>query len=244
MSFLISRRQLTLIIGVSLVVMVTFGFLGMMAINNPAYESIRHLFETKHRQNITTWYTAILFLVAALLAGLISWHQYQRQAQNLRYWVGTVVILLLLSFDGVTEFYGLIVVSQYDPERAGLLFGWFLPTAVVIGLMVIVYVPFVRGLPDEIRLRYVVSLLLVVASGIAVSVINRLYFPPEYELLSTLQLLEEVSASRLRVYILLITFFQAIQWIGAAMMIDVLLRFLNQHTRFRIEFVPQSAANI
>ena len=240
MQFLIERRQTMLILGISVLIMVVFGLLGMLAINNPAYESIRHLFETKYRQNVATWYTSIVFLSAALLAGLISWQQYQQRSPMFRYWLGIVGILLLLSIDGVTEFYGLIVVSQHDRAEAGLLFGWFLPTALVIAAMVAVYVPFVKQLPPEIRVRFTVAVLLAGGGGVGTAVVNRLSFPPEYELLSTLQLLDEVSAGRLRTYIVLLMLFQTLQWVGAVLMIDTLLRYLNRFTQVNIEFAPRT----
>jgi len=239
--FIVSRRTLTIILGLLVTFMTLMSVVGVLAVDNAQYEAIRFFFESKYRQSPHTWIAASLLIVPALLGGAIVWERRQTGAPFVAHWLGITIFILLLSINAVADFYGFMVANQSDLDTAGpLLYGWFLPLFVFLGILAWVSRPFLAALPEQLRSPMIGALVLLIGGTLALTATNRLFLDTDLfiDRTTTATLVADVGASAVTNYILLITLSQLIIWVGNIIIIHTLLTYLKDFTTLQIDFDP------
>lgn len=241
MYFIVSRRTITFMLGLLVIFMTLMSLAGLLAVDNAQYEAIRFFFESKYRQSPHTWIAASLLIVPALLGATIVWERRQTGAPFVAHWLGITGLMLVLSINAVSDFYGFIVGNQSDLDAAGpLLYGWFFPLFALISVLAWVYRPFFTALPAQLRSPLISAVLLLISGTIALTITNRLFLDTDLliDRTTTTTLVADVGASAVTNYILLITLTQLVIWVGNVMIIHTLLTYLKHHTTLQIDFEP------
>ncbi|MEZ4300477.1 MAG: hypothetical protein R3B70_36365 [Polyangiaceae bacterium] len=107
------------------------------------------LLSLSYEQNVPTYFTAVLLVIAACLSALLAAGTPRGKRWEAVGWWGLAAGFLYISFDEVAEIH----------ERWGegihttgvLYFGWVIPAACVVAVVLALYVPFLRRLPRGAR---------------------------------------------------------------------------------------------
>ena len=246
MYFIVSQRTVIFMLSVLVGFMTIMSFVGLLAVDNAQYEGIRFFFESKYRQSPHTWVAASMLIFPTLLCALVVWEKRHTQAPHIRYWVGIAILLALLSINAVADFYGFIIANQANFDSSGiLLYGWFMPLFIMLAVSAWAYRPFFQALPESLRKPLILAIILLIGGTISLTITNRLFLDTNLLLdrTTTATLVDDVGATAVRNYILLITLSQLVIWIGNIIMIHTLMTYLKQHTTLQIDFDPTEATS-
>lgn len=113
------------------------------------------LLSLSHEQNVPTFYTALLFLLAASMSALLATRSRERDRRDRFAWWGLCAGFFYISVDEVMELH-----EQWGRSfRLGgvLHFGWVVPAAGIVLVLAALYARFLLRLPSRIRNRLVLA---------------------------------------------------------------------------------------
>lgn len=121
------------------------------------------VFSLSAEGNVPTWFASSLLLVCAITAGAIA-RDTAPGAPGRRHWWGIALALGWVSLDEVA---GLHEHLGGHLHTTGLLFfDWVIWAALIVGVLAILYLPFLRRLPSPTRGRLIVAAIVFVAGGL------------------------------------------------------------------------------
>lgn len=129
----------------------------------PIVEPLWNLLSLSAEGNVPTWFASSLLLVCALVAGSIA-AQLAAGAPWRTHWWG---IALALGYVSLDEVVGLHEQLGGMFETGGVLyFDWVLVAAPIVGVLAIVYWPFLRALVPRTRMRLILAAVIYVGGAL------------------------------------------------------------------------------
>lgn len=112
------------------------------------------LLSLSYEQNVPTYHTALLLLLAAALSALLAARARESRRDRLAWW-GLCAGFFYIAVDEVLSFHE----SWGAPFRLGgvLHFGWVIPAGCILAVLATLYARFLRALPRGVRLRLLLA---------------------------------------------------------------------------------------
>ena len=172
------RRVVTLLAWIVAIISV-LGLAGQIAephLTRGHLRRVVHLVDLDAEWNIASWYATLTLLGAAGLLGLIAAAVRRRRGPFVRHWQILALVFVYLSFDEAVGIHELVTVPARAVVRTGswLPFTWVVPAGVLVGLLGLLYLPFLRHLPRRIAVWFVVAGAVYVAGAIGMEVASGL----------------------------------------------------------------------
>ncbi len=122
-------------------------------------KDLRH-FSLDHETNLGAWFSSMVMLCIAGLAGLIGvMERHSKQPQNWLYWMGLSVGFLYMSVDeniGIHEITINPLRTAFDLSGP-LYFAWVIPGMILVAMLGLVYLRFLVRLPRRFAVLFVIS---------------------------------------------------------------------------------------
>jgi hypothetical protein len=139
----------------------------------PGRGTFIELFLVNRELNVPTWFSSVLLLVAAVLAGLIAWLTHREEGHMVRRWAGLSLILLYVSMDEVASIHDRYLGNLNPfPDEGILFYGWVVPAAVLVLLLVVAYARLVFRLPIAVRRLTILAAALFVGGALGLELIQ------------------------------------------------------------------------
>jgi len=137
------------------------------------------LFDVDQEHNIPAWFSSGLLLTAAVLLALVAAGVKQSGKPHPARWMGLAVVFFFLSFDEAIEIH-----ERLGPPMTALIVGsghlarytWVVPYAIAGLLLLLVYMPFLRGLPRASLKRFIVAGTAYALGAFGTEVVGGFYF--------------------------------------------------------------------
>jgi len=121
----------------------------------PVRDASAKFFYVDFEQSLPTLYSSVLFLVGALLFGLIAFGHARGHRAFVRHWVALSLVCVLLALDEFASMHERMTVlfRELLDIRGGLLFWytWVIPGAALVAVLTAAFLPFLRHLPRPTR---------------------------------------------------------------------------------------------
>jgi hypothetical protein len=113
--------------------------------------------------NVPTWFASSLLLACAVMAGAIA-NEHRAGAPWRRHWWGVAIALGWVSLDEVA---GLHEHLGGHLELGGVLyFDWVIWAALIVGVLAVIYLPFLRALASPVRERLILAAVVFVSGAL------------------------------------------------------------------------------
>lgn len=150
------RSRLRLALGTATLLVIVLGVFAELSVQLLPEAAIRRdlltLLSLSYEGNLPTWYSATLL---ALCGGVLAVIASAAQGDRWRWWLLSAGFFYI-SFDetvGIHE----AVDAMFENTSGIFYFGWVLPAAAIVALLGILYLPFLRRLPQPSRRRFLLS---------------------------------------------------------------------------------------
>jgi hypothetical protein len=134
-----------------------------------AWKAVMRLFDVNSEGNVPTWFSSMLLMGCALVAGLLGVLVRRAGGRDARYWAGLAAVLSLLSLDEVAGLHerlgGPAAEVLGDATRGVLHFAWVAPGVVLALVVGLAFARFVVGLSPGTR-RLVVAAAAMYLTGV------------------------------------------------------------------------------
>lgn len=124
------------------------------------------LFSLSYEGNVPTWYSSALLLTAGLLLTHISDRCSRRGGDYPRLWRLLAALFIYMSLDEAIEIHEYLVYLVPFETGGALYFAWVIPASVIVLGLGLLYLPFLRHLPDASRRRFITAAVLFVGGAL------------------------------------------------------------------------------
>lgn len=200
----------------------------------PLYTSLDQLwglhtrFDVDGEGNVPTFYSILLILPAAALAGVIGRHAAARGDRDSIYWRALSGILLFMACDEaavIHELAGLPIRKLFGELGSVFRFLWVIPGLILIGLVVVAFWGFVFRLPFRTRVAFIVAAGIYLGGAVGMEMVAAAYMGSR-------------PITRDLLYVLLFTLEESLELLGMIAFIHALLVYLADYapdTRWRVQ---------
>ncbi|RMG44692.1 MAG: hypothetical protein D6719_01435, partial [Candidatus Dadabacteria bacterium] len=131
------------------------------------------LFDFYEEGNLPTWFNALEFVLAALLAALVATCEKRLLLPGFKYWTGLTLIFLFFSADEAAQIHEALI----EPLRkfsftSYFYYAWVMPYAIITVVIVAFYLPFVFKLSGQVKNRFLLSAILYVAAALGLEMVE------------------------------------------------------------------------
>ncbi len=177
----------------------------------PGDKILQQQFYLDDENNLPTWFSSVLLLGAAVLAGLLAF--VQREDTSLRRrWLGLCFIFVLLSADETSSGHETVSSTLRETFDLGgvLYYAWLIPGMVFVLIVGLLYLGFVWRLPPRVRALVIVAGVTYLSGVVGVELIGGAWADSRgienlgYGLITTVEELLEMIGATLFIYALLI----------------------------------------
>lgn len=183
-------------------------------------------FHLDAENNIPTYFSTLLLLAVAIVAGLTARVVRERELPFYRHWVGLALIFAYISLDEFASLHERLIVPLREIFDAGgiFYFAWVIPGLVLVGLFLIAYSRFFWHLPVRWKRLFAISGALYVGGALGAELIGGWYW-------------ERAPDSFGWVDVLLTTVEEGLEMTGMALFLYTLLEYLRANVaEVRISF--------
>lgn len=158
-----SRRHIVALLAAGVGVLAVAHLLGQYSIHALGRSNVYGLIDRFHldgEANVPAWYAVLLLLACATVFAVIAVGARRSGDPYGRHWIGLAVIAFLLCLDEGAQFHELMTRPTRElADGAGgwVRSYWVVPGALLVLLIGLVYLPFLRGLPRAIAVRFVAA---------------------------------------------------------------------------------------
>jgi hypothetical protein len=207
--------RLLLIVTAVLVVLSTAGKVAKYYLPDfPLRDNISNLLNVNGEQNLPTFYSSLMLLVAALLCGLIA-RSHSQSATYVRPWAALSVAFVLVSFDefvSIHEQAGETLRDQLGITGGPLFYSWVIPGAALVALLGIALLRFLRSLPRTTLRRLWAAGVLFLSGAIGLEMVGGAY--------------AAVHGEHNMSYVLIAAVEETLEMVGAAVLLYALLAYI------------------
>ncbi len=216
------KKLLRVFIGIALV-LTALALLGIGQIWDERFLVFSLLFELNSHITISTWYALILFLIAAIFAGFITWDHTLRRQPFTRHWGYLTLVFVLMCIDEFANLHNLVLnnLGAFMGGGDGVFhYAWIIPgLLIVVGFAVFFLLFFIR-MPYTPRNGIAGGLAIFVAGAVVIEMLTG-WLITNYDLLGLHMLL-------------LTTVEELAEMIGMCVVIWGLAHYLRDHTAISI----------
>lgn len=169
----------------------------------------RLFFLLDHERNLPTWFTVMLLAANSLLLLLISLRTRVLKQKHFWFWLILGLIFFALSIDefaGIHERLG-APIKELVTTSGLLTFAWIIPVGILVLVIGLAYLPFIFGLPRNIRNMFILAAVIYVGSAMGLESIGGLTW-------STLTAANIQDIRMNSLYILLTTIEETLEMLG------------------------------
>jgi hypothetical protein len=141
----------------------------------PLRRSLVALLYVDLERSLPTLFSTGAMLTATSLCSAIAYGSRRMGAPDVRYWVGLSVVFSVLAIDEFASLHERSIQPLRDLvsiEGGALWYAWVIPGIVVVGVFVVVLIPFLRRLPRSTRRGLLISGALFVGGAIGVEMLS------------------------------------------------------------------------
>lgn len=140
----------------------------------PLVGGLAHALYVDSEQSLPTIFAVLLLLSAAGLLAVVAALYCRTDAEDVRYWWTTAVLVLLLTLDEYLSLHEQLIDPMRDLLGASgpFYYAWIVPGAIAVVIVVAVFVPFLGRLPRRLRMRILVSGGLFLSGAIGVEMVG------------------------------------------------------------------------
>lgn len=141
------------------------------------YHRLLHFFDLASEANAPTWFKSTLFVLAAILLGLIGAAHKRIQDGFSWYWYFMALTFLFLSMDETASLHKAVgaLVARYVPNEGLFLHAWLIPGTMFAVLFVVINWKFLGTLPRATGVLFVLAGTLFVLGAIGMKLIEGIY---------------------------------------------------------------------
>ncbi len=116
-------------------------------------------FDLAGENNIPTWFSTILLLSCAVTLAAIAKARREEGDPHSRFWCLLAVVFTLLSLDEAASWHEKLspLIQRFWRPSGYLTYPWVLPAVVAVGALALALVRFLRALPPQTRLRFLIA---------------------------------------------------------------------------------------
>lgn len=216
------NKLLRTLIGVALV-LTALALLGIGQIWDERFLVFSMLFELNTQETISTWYTLILFLFAAIFSGFITWDHTERRQPFARHWGYLTIVFVLMCIDEFVMLHNRVLtgVGEFAGGGDGVFhYAWVIPGLLIVAGFALFFLPFFRKLPRKPLLGIAGGLAIFVTGAVGIEMITG-WLISNYDLLV--------------LHVLLLTTVEELtEMIGMCIVIWGLAHYIRDHTAISI----------
>ncbi|MFT5117188.1 MAG: hypothetical protein ACI9NY_000717 [Kiritimatiellia bacterium] len=127
--------------------------------------------------NLPSFYSAMAIELCAVLLCIIYLDKKQQQLRERWHWLGLAIIFALLGFDETAQLHE--EVSDYFTllvDASGVLYyPWVLPYGIAVAVVGLIYLPWLKRLPTNTQLHFIVAGMIFIAGAIVMEMISATY---------------------------------------------------------------------
>ena len=141
------------------------------------------LFHVGYEGNITSWVSSLLLLISAVLLAAIAIGKRQHGGPYLRHWSVLALIFVYLSVDEAARIHELTMYpirSAFDPTGV-FYYAWVIVAIPLVLLFAVSYLGFLRALPRDTRIQFVIAGLIFVIGAIGMDMLGGLFITSDLE---------------------------------------------------------------
>ena len=225
----LSARKTARWLAISILFLVFAHVVGQLSRFLVGYDYVKGLvplFNLEHEANVPTWFSSGLLLVSAALIAAIAWRKKESRDRYFRHWLALSIIFLFLSLDEAAQIHEMTTGISRDIFKAsGLLYyAWIIPAGSFVLILCVTYLGFLLHLPLKIRHLFLLSAVLFLSGAMGLEMFEGR--------------LTEVGRYMDASYTTLVTFEEALEMTGAALLVYSLLSYLrSMNASVEISFV-------
>ncbi|MCC6703966.1 MAG: hypothetical protein IT334_03755 [Thermomicrobiales bacterium] len=128
--------------------------------------------------SLPTLFATLLLGVGALLFGMIGWIGRRAGDRFSNWWLALALLFTFLMADEAITIHEMTIAPLRDflgVTEGWLFFAWVIPAALLTAVLLIVYVPFLRNLPDLTRRNLLIAAALMMSGALGVELISGWY---------------------------------------------------------------------
>jgi hypothetical protein len=141
-----------------------------------AWKAVMRLFDVNSEGNVPTWFSSMLLMACALVAGLLAVLVRRAGGRDARYWAGLAAVLSLLSLDevaGLHERLGGPAAEVLGDATGGVLhFAWVAPGVVLALVVGLAFARLVVRLPPGTRRLVVAAAAMYLTGAVALEAVG------------------------------------------------------------------------
>ncbi len=183
------------------------------------YRKIIKLFDLSAERNIPTFFSVLLLFTSGVLLICIALYRKHKKMSYL-YWLCLASIFFFLSTDEMISIHEQLRDPIHETfNTTGLLYyAWFIPYAIIAGLVGILYIRFLQRLPKHITSRIILAALVYGIGAIGLEAMGGWYH-------------ELVGNNENLTYYMISTAEEIMEMIGAALFVYAFLRYIEHQYR-------------
>lgn len=180
-SYTLSPRRVLRVLGITIFILVVLSLVGQYArlvLGHGRLLGFVPEFHLDAENNIPTYFSTLLLLAVAIVAGLIARVVRERELPFYRHWVGLALIFAYISLDGFASLHERLIGPLREIFDAGgiFYFAWVIPGLVLVGLFLITYSRFFWHLPVRWKRLFAISGALYVGGALGAELIGGWYW--------------------------------------------------------------------
>lgn len=135
---------------------------------------LRRLLDFNGEGNAPAWYSSLLFLLGAALLALVARECRAEGRRWQGHWAGLALVFLFLALDEAAAVHEQLIDPVRDALGAGGVFlhAWIIPYVTALALLLLVYLPFLRGLPARTLRLMLLAGAVFVAGAVAMEMVG------------------------------------------------------------------------
>lgn len=174
------------------------------------------LFDLDSELNVPTWYasSALLFCAGLLAVIFLSKRRLHDPAAPSWGWLAAVFLCLSLDEAAAIHERSVPLVQNLLHPRGLLTFAWVIPGVIFLTIFVLVFLKFLRDLPFDTRVRFVVAGAVYVGGALGLEMVGGAVFE---------------KGGKNTVFHVLVLVEETLEMLGVVIFIDALLRYMESH---------------
>ena len=181
----------------------------------PLRDSIANLLYVDKEQNLPTLYSSLMFLVAALLSGVIADILRRADRAYVRHWAVLSLLFVLMAVDEFASLHERSIGPLRELlsiEGGPFFFAWVVPGAALVAVIGIAFLRFLMHLPRPTRRRLLAAGILFLSGAIGLELVGGSYSAVHGQLNMS--------------YVLIATVEETLEMVGAAVLLYGLLAYI------------------
>lgn len=175
------------------------------------------LFNVDNEANIPAWYSSGALLLCAILLGIVTLAKRQEGDRYTLHWAGLSCIFAFLSLDEAVSLHEGWLPAAIAASFQGMKYNWIVVGVCFVGIIALIYLPFLLALPAKTRFLMLLSGALFVSGALGIEWISNSY--------------ADVWGEENMTYAVMVFFEELLEMLGVVMFIYTLLSYIGTNVK-------------